>query len=314
MSYPLVSVVIVTYNSKQLIERCLAPFVATNLPDFDVIIWDNCSTDGTAEYVSKLFPYFKLIRSPNNIGFAAANNSAFELCSGKYVLLLNPDAFLKSLDQIYFLLKVIDSDERIAAVGPRLTGADGSNQVGASGWRVNLFNIASHFLFFHKLFHKLPSLYLSNARLLKARAVDVDWVAGTCLLVRRGVIDRVGGLNQRIFMYGEDIEWGQSMRSAGFRVVYVPMVSVLHLGGGTQRKESEIFFSTGWLDYLAGATAQHGSILSFVCFKFTVVLGLSIRALALWTLGAFSRNERKFAQSRVNWSYAKHVAQLRRPV
>src|SRR5262249_51408066 len=160
-------------------------------------------------------------------------NLALRLCTCQYVLLLNPDAF-PSVKSVYSLAAYLRETPDVAAVGPQLLHMDGSHQVGDAGWRVSLFNVFAHCFLLHRLWSEIPTTHLSHPNLLHRRSVDVDWVSGCCLMIRRKVIEEIGGLDERIFMYGEDIEWGERMRGAGYRVVYLPQIKVLHLGSGSQ--------------------------------------------------------------------------------
>ena len=227
-----VSIVIVTYRSRGLIDRCLAPLADRD--DIEIIIWENASGDGIGDHIRAHHadkPRLQFIESPVNLGFAGGNNRAFAACRGGYVLLLNPDAFLDSGATIDALADFLDAHPDVAMAGPRLVNADGSHQVGDAGNRLTWATICAHALLLQKLFSRIPALYLTARKLHARCVVDVDWVCCAAAMVRRAVIDQVGGLDERIFLYGEDLEWGTRMRDAGWRVCQLPRLQVTHTKG-----------------------------------------------------------------------------------
>lgn len=305
-----ISIVVVTYKSRDLIDRCLAPIIAANVPGVEIVVWDNASPDGTVEYVRAKYPTIQLIASVNNLGFAKGNNAALAHCAGQVIVLLNPDAFIKNMSDIIAMANYVQKDPSIAAVGPQLQNADGSHQVGDAGWRFKLRNVIGHFLFIHRLTSDFPAIYLSNDKLLLRKEVDVDWICGACLVTRRDVFDVVGGLDSNIFMYSEDVEWGERCRDRGYRLVYLPTYKVHHLQGGTQRSESDFFFSTKSMDALAHRMSTRNSSLEFILFQVILIVGYVIRAGIYWLSGTIKRKPRLISKSSVMLSYAQHARRL----
>lgn len=303
-----VSVVIVTWNSRALIDRCLAPLQGH--PEWmEVLVHDNASADGTAEYVAKRYPWVRLYPSAVNLGFGAGNNRAFEKCRGRNVLLLNPDAFLDDVTVVERLLQSLERDERVAAVGPQLVHEDGRHQVGDAGWRTSLRSLFGHVWWAHRLSQWFPSIYISNPAALMAASVSVDWICGACLMVRARIIEDLGGFDEGIFMYGEDVEWGERMRDAGYALLYLPQIKVLHLQGGTQKADGELYFSTKWLDARAIRFSSHRSSAAFAIFRQIAVSGFTFRGVALWISSLFLKRMR--VRSRQMFKYAKHARTLR---
>jgi GT2 family glycosyltransferase len=305
-----ISVVIVTFNSRELIDTCLAP-IYDQCIDIEIVVWDNASRDGTGDYLEERYPYLRVIRSQENVGFAAGNNAALQYCSGQYILLLNPDAFLQSSQQLRELSACLDEYSDVAAVAPQLLNDDGSHQVGDCGWKTNFVNVISHVFFFHRLFSFLPSIYLSNNLLLRRPFVSVDWLSGACLMVRSSVIRDVGALDDSIFMYGEDVEWGERMRSAGYYLVFMPLVKVFHYQGGSQRNNKGLFMSTQWLDRIYMRLSRQYSLATLVLIKAMFSLGLSARAIihGLWAL--VTRDRSRLTRASLMLAYARHAASLR---
>jgi len=275
----LISIVIVTYNSKYLIDRCLKPI--TGRDELQVVIVDNCSNDGTAEYVEETWSAVEVIRAPSNLGFAGGNNLGFTKCNHEIIVMLNPDAFLDDPQQLQILAATLLQSPRAAIIGPQLLNVDGSHQVGDAGWADSLCATLGHFLFVHRLIPGFPATYLTNPALLSGGPIQLDWICGACLMVRRDVINRIGGLDERIFMYGEDVEWGERARSAGYDVLYLPEVRVLHAQGavGTEGK-----VSTAWLRQRLMKFQQRGWM-HVVVFRAITLTGFSIRYAVLLAQG-----------------------------
>jgi GT2 family glycosyltransferase len=304
---PLVSVVIVTYNSKDFIDRCLEPLTKSASDEIEVIVVDNVSTDGTPDHVALTYPHVDLIRSKVNGGFAAGNNLGFRHCTAPFVLMLNPDAFVEGSEQIRNMVRSLQARPDVAAVGPRLINADGSHQVGDAGWRWGLGTVAAHMFFLQRIWPSLPALYLTAPQLLKRDEVTVDWVCGACTLVRKEVIVRIGGLDENIFMYGEDAEWGSRMREYGYRVLYLPRFIVMHLQGATQKGEEETFYSTKWIDSCADAFRLEPSRAVFLMFKAIMVTGFLMRSVLYSVDGWLRRRDLSKTRSRNMWNYMVHT-------
>ncbi|WP_191057933.1 glycosyltransferase family 2 protein [Geminicoccus harenae] len=309
--YPALSIVIVTYQSKHYMDRNLKPITsADGAHDIEIVVWDNASTDGTAEFVRERYPSVRVIASDVNLGYARANNQALKWCRGRSVLFLNPDAFIGDISDILELERLLYQTDDLAAVGPRLVNADGSHQVGDAGWATTLLSVAGHALFLHRVCKSIPSIYLTNPKLLASNSVEVDWICGACMLARRQVIDEIGGFDDQIFMYGEDVEWGERARKRGYRLNYVPSIGVLHIQGGSQRHEQLSFFSTKWMDSRALRLQQQGSRQAFVVFKLLLVVGFGLRSAIHLLRAAVTGRATARLRSANMWRYAIHAWRL----
>jgi N-acetylglucosaminyl-diphospho-decaprenol L-rhamnosyltransferase len=306
---PLVSIAIVTYQSVSFIDRCIAPLYASNGDQIEIVLVDNASTDGTVDHIRTHYPKVKTFASPENLGFSKGTNLALKLCTGRYLLMLNPDAFT-SVDTVYSLAAYLVSHADVAGVGPQLLNLDGSHQVGDAGWRYSLFNVFAQYFFLHRLWSAIPTVHLSHPRLLHRHAVEVDWICGACLMTRREVIEEVGGLDERIFMYGEDLEWGERVRDAGYRVVYLPQIKVLHWGAGTQGSEGHKIFNADWMDNLAGRFAESRSRPAYRLVRVLLVFGFSSRAIILAVAGALMGRPILRRKAILMWKYGLHAFNL----
>jgi GT2 family glycosyltransferase len=281
---PRLSIVIVTWNSADTIGACLASVRASRMAGgVDIILFDNASADGTAELVARDFTWVTLVRSTENLGFAKANNRAMAMAPGDLLLLLNPDTVLHDPDAIDGMLRAME-DSSVAMLGPRLVFADGSHQVGDAGWRPSTQNMLAHGLGLAHVWPGLRSLYLVRPDRFRAPLVAVDWVCGACLLVRRSVVAAAGGLDERLFLYAEDVEWGSRLRGLGYEVGYLPQVRVTHLQGRSETQAAGPV-STRWLTSLLDLYARLNGDRWLSLVRFGLALGFLARAAVYGLLG-----------------------------
>lgn len=229
-----VDAIVVNFNTRDLLRASLASLRSSRYPVRRVFAVDNASVDGSARMVTAEFPDVVLLKMPENLGFARANNAAYELCDADALLLLNSDAAL-SPDALGALAAELTSDDRIGVVGPVLVGSDGRVQY-EGGRRdptiLGEFGNISHLN--TRLPHSVFGRYLMNDWDHRSTR-DVDVLSGACMLIRRSAL---GGrlFCEDFFMYGEDIELCQRLRAAGWRMRYVGTAEVSHRGGAASRK------------------------------------------------------------------------------
>lgn len=229
----MISVVIVSYNTRDLLRDCLLslPAAAQGL-GYEVFVVDNASTDGTVEMLRREFPGAHVIANTGNVGFATANNQGLELARDAYLLLLNPDTAMQP-GSLRTLCEWLATHPEAGAVGPRLLNGDGSLQRSAYHFpRPSLLLLEQ--LSAATLLRKLPGL---DRRYLGAWAHDrprqVDWLVGACLLLRREALASTGLLDPNFFMYGEEIDLLKRLADRGWRTWLVPEAKVVHYGGAS---------------------------------------------------------------------------------
>lgn len=232
------SIVIVNYNSEEFLSQLLQSLYETPCEvTFEVWVVDNNSTDGSLEMVARRFPQVQLIANQVNRGFAAANNQALQESRGRYVLLLNPDAVLKprALDiMVYFL----DNHPEVGAVGPKLLKQDGTVQLSSKFFPTPKVAILKT-LGIDRVFPEQPTLkkhFLSPEA--HEEVQEVESLQASCLMVRREMVDEVGPLDERFYMYCEDIDWCRRMREKGWKLYFLPEAQALHYRGGSTNKDS----------------------------------------------------------------------------
>jgi GT2 family glycosyltransferase len=213
------SIIIVSFNARADLERCLESLHAhPPAASHQVIVVDNRSTDGSAE-AARRWPGVHVIEAGANLGFARANNIGIGAGDGTNLLLLNSDTVVPA-GAIDGLLAELDDDPGVAVVGPRLVDANGRAEL-SFGPMIGPLN---------EFRQKRLSRSGDVERLTRTRHFP-DWVSGACLLVRRADADAVGGLDERYFMYTEDVDFCAAIRARGRRILFTPDVEVVHVRG-----------------------------------------------------------------------------------
>jgi GT2 family glycosyltransferase len=225
-----ISAVVVNWNTRELLLRCLGG-VGVALRGLSHEIWlvDNGSGDGSVEATRTEFPEVRIIANPDNRGYAAAVNQAVAHGSGRYVLLLNTDA-LPMADAIHHLVRFLENHRGAAAAGGQLLRSDGSRQNSVA----NFPSLATELLNKSLLRVLLPRRFPGKEQGAVSPVV-VESVVGACLLVRRTVIDQIGPLDERYFLFLEETDWCYRMRRAGYGVYHVPEARIYHLQGASAR-------------------------------------------------------------------------------
>ena len=234
------SILIISYNTRELTLACLrSVYEQTSGIDFEVIVADNASGDGSADAIATDFPQARLIRLEENIGFARANNLAARQAQGEYVLLLNPDTVI--LDQaITKALQFIRSHSDVGIVGGRTFYADGTLNYTSCHGRPTIWSLTCMGLGLASLFRRSR---VFNPESLGAWRRDtprvVDAVTGCFLMISRQLWQRLGGFDESFFMYGEETDLCLRARAAGARCMICPDAKLIHHGGRSERARAE---------------------------------------------------------------------------
>jgi GT2 family glycosyltransferase len=226
-----ISVVIVGWNARHYLELCLESLAAAPpRRSMETLVVDNASTDGSAEMIATRFPWVKLIKSSENLGFAKGNNLAIRQCQGRYIALVNPDVIVLPgcLDA---LADFLDQNPKVGNVGPRVFNPDMSQQstcrrfptlwnnfCSATGLATRFKN--SRFFAGEHMFY-FPH----------DRTMAVDVLVGCFSFIRRETFDAVGLLDENMFMYGDDVDWCRRCWKAGWEVVFFPGGQAIHDAG-----------------------------------------------------------------------------------
>ena len=231
---PDVSIVVVNWNTRDILRQCLQAVLRTCGVTYEVWVVDNGSADGSADMVCSEFPDINLISNQENAGFAKANNQVLRICRGRYALLLNSDAFMLP-DALARLVAFMDQSHNTGAVGPCYANLDGSFQASYADFPTLTNEIIRCSGVSRLLLNKhFPSHEPADSQTNRA----VDWIPGTCLLVRVSAMADVGLLDEGYFFYYEEVDWCYRMRQKGWSVWYLSEVVVRHGLGQSSRKVS----------------------------------------------------------------------------
>ena len=228
-----VSVIIVSWNARGFLRQCLDSLRCEKGNEAgELIVVDNGSTDGSAEMVQQEFPHAKLIRSGANLGFAKANNLGIKASTKRYLALVNSDVTVCG-GCMERLVKYMDEHLEAGMMGPRIVGADGKWQRTCVGYPTLWTNLCRALA----LDVVAPGSRLFGGYLNRyAEAHEptpVQVIYGCFWFIRRKALDQVGLLDERFFMYGEDIDWSKRFNDKGWGVVYVPEAEAVHYGGAS---------------------------------------------------------------------------------
>ena len=227
------TIVIVSYNARTDLEACLAA-LATRPPTtpHEIVVVDNASSDGSAGVVRARWPHVTVIDAGDNLGFARATNLGIRATRSDLLLLLNSDT-LPSSGAIDRLVEILRTRTDVAVVGPRLVSPHGALEI-SFGAMLSPFAELWQKCLVRGHARRVPVL----AQLVERRARTerlVDWVSGACLLVRRAEAESAGLLDERFFLYGEDVDFCATLRGRGHHVLYTPAVEIVHRRGRSRQ-------------------------------------------------------------------------------
>jgi GT2 family glycosyltransferase len=226
---PRLAIIIVTYNSTRDIEVALRSLSdPVPVTPHEIVVVDNASTDGTARMVRSRWPEVRLIQSSANLGFAAANNRAIRESASELVLLLNPDTRVPA-GAVDRLVAHLDARPDVAIVGPRIVDGQGRAELSFGRMIAPLTELRQKILVSGNDRGFGP--IVSRVDAMTKRTQEVDWVSGACLLIRRADLDAVGLLDERFFLYTEDVDLCASVRGRGRTVLFTADVEIAHLRG-----------------------------------------------------------------------------------
>ena len=241
----MVSVIIVSYNTKEILANCLAAlFGQDRCIDMEVFVVDNDSKDASADLVRNEFPEVRLIDNRVNVGFAAANNQAFALSRGEYIILLNPDAYVKPYS-IANAVEFMEQTPECGICGGKIVSPGGKLEPSARRFPSAL----SKLLTLSGISGKHPLSPVLNRHEFGGFAHDrpmaVDWVPGTFTIIRRSMLDAIGFFDERYYLYYEETDLCLRAKKAGWKVYFIPSAEVMHLGGACSKTRKEMAFDDG---------------------------------------------------------------------
>lgn len=264
------SIIVLSFNTRDITDECLR-----RLRSSEVIVLDNASTDGSPEMIEKKYPWVKLIKSRENTGFAKGNNIAMKQSNNPIVLFLNSDCFVEkdTLNKAFEYFKNNACD----ALGVKLIYENGKLQPSA-GALPNPLNT------FFWIFGLTNSFHPENKEFF-AKARRVGWVTGAFLMMRKEVFEKVGGFDEKIFMYMDEVDLCKRINMAGYKVCFTPDIAVTHLQRASQTDSAASFVRE-----LAGIKYYFQKYYSIYPFlRLFLVLGLILRIITFSLLGKTKR-------------------------
>ena len=223
-----VSIIIASHNARLYLERSLEAIG----DGYELIVVDTGSTDGSPALVRERFPHVRLVELDENPGYGGALNDGIAVSSGEFLLLMNGDAWPR-VHALECLVESAEREERAGIVGPRLLNPDGTLQPSVRGFPT-LWRLGTEYLFLRWLAPRSRALNaFYGSRFDHRSRREAEFLVGAVLLVRRQLIDEIGGFDERFFMYNEEVDFCYRARAAGWKVVFSPDAEFVHVGGAS---------------------------------------------------------------------------------
>jgi len=281
-----ISIVVVNYNVKDFLLRCLESIYSSNIDQIEVILVDNASNDGSIEAVSTIYPQTIILKNLNNIGFPAANNQAFKIARGKYIFMLNPDAelFKNTLETLFSFM---EENPNVDIIAPQILNTDGSWQ--QSVWRfLTLYSIFCEMLYMKFLLNKKDYNDQNKNELFEA-----DSFSGAAIFFNREVLNKIGMLDETMFWI-EDIDFCYRAKKTGLKLIYYPYCKVMHHIGQSARKDYKISISNQIFNKIK-FFRKHYNPISYFSVIFISYFHVILKFLIFGLLSIFKKEYRKKA-------------------
>jgi GT2 family glycosyltransferase len=276
------SIVIVNYNTERLLKGCLeSVYAGANGTPFDVWVVDNNSRDNSVPMCRVRFPRVKVVPNESNVGFSRANNIVISQSRSDYILLLNPDTLIIG-DAIERVLKFMNEHPHVGIAGCKILNKDGSLQLACRR------SIPTPKVAFYRL-TGLSRLFPASKTVAKYnltyespdKTQEVDAVSGAFLMIRRKVVEDIGLLDERFFMYGEELDWCLRAKRAGWTVMYYPAAEIIHYKGEStkynSRKAAIEFYRAMYLFHRKHFAKDYSPVTNLLIYS-----GILLKALSSW--------------------------------
>jgi N-acetylglucosaminyl-diphospho-decaprenol L-rhamnosyltransferase len=310
----MITVIIVSWNVKQLLRGCLLSLFAQTevllgAIKIKVIVVDNASSDGTVEMVRADFPDVHLIASKNNLGFGAANTLAFDGCEDEYILLLNPDTIVPDGALLNLLAKIHGYPD-VAALGCRLNNADGSLQRWTGGSFPSLASVVAHYLLPSPAASRIGFRHSVYLAVEPESDLDVDWVCGACIILRRSMAPKPL-FDPAYWLYGEDIDMCYRIKRAGGRVMYTPEIAITHFQGASIRQQKGDVLLTS-LNGMRQFYSHRAGPIRLLIFDLATIAGFSLRWMVYRVTASLRRDAGMAEKARQSARYLVMATRLMR--
>lgn len=305
----IISIIVLTYNAEKDIKDCLNSLLKNfNHQKGEIIVWDNNSQDSTKQILEKYknFNFIKIIFNEKNDGFALGNNEASKLASGKYLLLLNADT-ISDFKTYEDLINYIDQNSQVGVVGPKCIDERGVVQE-SFGADPNILKEIFGKIFMSLYLEKIPVFKnLKNKILFRKEIKMVDWIGGACVLIRKTLWDKIGGLDSKYFFSNADmIDFCSQIRCLGFKCVYYPKASIIHKGSRIVTQDLKTRsegLKNGYLGSLYLLKKRQKSLLYIYAMKIVYIIISFMKGVISLFLTLFSKKFKDIALSHLNVSF-----------
>ena len=283
------SIIIVNYNSGEELIVCIKSIrrYLTNV-SYEIIVVDNNSTDNSRELLRINFKNIQKIFLKKNTGYAFANNYAMEQCNGDYILLLNPDTYIKN-NSIKQMIDFLDSKPDVGVLGPLLIDPNGKIQLPSSNFP-DLKQQILYMLSCKFLLNRIARSSEQRVALKLKNPFEVDWVSGACFMLKRTIYETIGGLDERFFLYAEDVDWCIRIKDSGWKIFCHPSIEVVHIRGVSSKKKIYSLLTTRYKSNLYFAKKHFSSSQIFI-LRLIVLSGLFFRLILTPVIKFMKPNE-----------------------
>jgi GT2 family glycosyltransferase len=282
------SIIIVNFNTEKLLKGCLeSVYAGANGTPMSISVVDNNSHDGSVPMVKLHFPKVQIIENRQNLGFSKANNMVISQSRCDYILLLNPDTLIIG-DAIERVVKFMEQNPKVGIAGCKVLNRDGTLQLACRRSiptpKVAFFRLTG----LSKLFPRSKAMAAYNLTYTDPEQThEVGAVSGAFLMIRKKVVDEIGLLDERFFMYGEELDWCLRAKRAGWLVMYHPDAQIVHYKGesakSNSRKAALEFHRAMYLFHRKHFAKDHSCIMNALIYA-----GIFVRALGSWRQVLFS--------------------------
>ena len=303
---PDVSLIVVSHNTRDHLERCLSELGKAH----EVIVVDTGSTDGTQDLVADRFPHARLLELAANPGYGAALNAGIELAAGRHLVVMNDDTWPLP-HAVERLVEFADGEPAAGVVGPRLLNPDRTLQPSVRGFPT-LWRLATEYLFLRWLAPRsraLNAFYGSGFDHSSRR--EADFVVGAVMLLRRQLLDEIGGFDASFFMFNEEVDLCYRARKAGWSVVFWPGAEFVHVGGASTTAVRPRMYYREQLRSHVRFLAKHNGLREAERARRLLAAAMGIRALVFGILGR--RERRALSLDAAAWLRSADAAALLRP-
>jgi len=283
------SIIIVNYNSGEELIVCIQSLrrYISNI-SYEIIVIDNNSADNSRELLKESTMDINKIFLENNTGYAIANNYGMEQCKGEYILLLNPDTYLNN-NSIEQMINFLDSKPDVGVLGPLLIDPNGKIQLPSSNFP-NLKQQVLYMLSCKFLLNRIARSSEQRIALKLKIPFEVDWVSGACFMLKRTIYETIGGLDERFFLYAEDVDWCIRIKDSGWKIFCHPSSEVVHIGGVSSENNIYSLLTARYKSNLYFAKKHFSSSKLFI-LRLIVLSGLFFRLILIPVIKFMKPNE-----------------------